>query len=139
MSTRSRSESSLDKVNNRINVTPLADVMLVLLIIFMVVTPLLKPDVAVQVPEADYPKDHPGDESTLVLSMRSDGSFFVNRDPIQEASLFSTLSEKMQHRDEKALYIKADETLDYGEVLGIMDLCRRTGAHEVALITRERK
>jgi biopolymer transport protein ExbD len=139
MSSISRAESALDKVNNRINVTPLADVMLVLLIIFMVVTPLLKPDVSVAVPEASHPRDHPGGESTLVLSMRGDGTFFLNRDPIDESRLYAALSEKIEDRAEKALYIKADESLDYGRVLEIMDVCRRAGADEVALITRQRK
>jgi biopolymer transport protein ExbD len=111
--------------------------MLVLLIIFMVVTPLLKPGVDVRVPEAEHPREHPGDETTLVLSMREDGALFLNRDRIEEAEMSSRISTLMELRTEKVLFLKVSELLDYGRVLSMMDTCRRAGVAEVALITRD--
>jgi biopolymer transport protein ExbD len=126
-------------LNDSINVTPLADVMLVLLIIFMVVTPMLGLGVDVGVPEAEYPEEHPGDEQTLVLSVGGDGTLFLNRAEIQERDLLAALSSRLASRTEKVLFLQANELLDYGRVLAVMDVCRRAGAEEVALITRERK
>jgi biopolymer transport protein ExbD len=124
-------------LKDQINVTPLADVMLVLLIIFIVVTPLLKPGVDVRVPEAGHPSEHPGDETTLVLSMREDGALFLNRDRIEEADVSSKLATLMELRTEKTLFLKVSELLDYGRVLSMMDTCRRAGVTEVALVTRD--
>jgi biopolymer transport protein ExbD len=124
-------------LNERINVTPLADVMLVLLIIFMVVAPLLGPGVEVKVPMAENPREHPADESTLVLSMREDGALFLNQDPIAESEVPSTITSMMDRRSDKTMFLKAGESLNYGRVLEMMDLCRRAGADELALVTRD--
>jgi biopolymer transport protein ExbD len=125
------------RLNDQINVTPLADVMLVLLIIFMVVTPMLKPDVEVRVPKAENPRERPGGEDKLVLSMREDGTFFLNRDEIAEEDLFAKLASSLEPRADKTLFLKASELLDYGRVLEMMDLCRRAGVRELALVTRD--
>ena len=125
------------RLNDQINVTPLADVMLVLLIIFMVVTPMIKPGIDVRVPEAENPREHPADDTTLVLSMREDGSLFLNRDPIAEREVSSMLSSLMERRTDRTLFLKASAFLDYGRVLAMMDLCRRAGVSEVALVTRD--
>lgn len=126
-----------ERLNGQINVTPLADVMLVLLIIFMVVTPLIKPGVDVTVPRAENPEEYPGDDSTLTLSMREDGSIFLNRDRVTEEEVASTLSSLLERRTEKSLFLKASEALDYGRVLAMMERCHDAGALEVALVTRD--
>ena len=115
-----------------INVTPLVDVMLVLLIIFMVVTPLIKPGVDVRVPEAENPREHPADDTTLVLSMREDGSLYLNRFPIAERDVSSMLSSLLERRTDRTLFLKASAVLDYGRVVEMMDLCRLAGVTEVA-------
>ena len=125
------------RLNGQINVTPLADVMLVLLIIFMVVTPMIKPGVDVTVPDAENSEEHPGDETTLVLSMREDGTLFLNRHRIAEAEVSSKLSSMLERRVDKTLFLKASEGLGYGRVLAMMDICRRAGVVEVALVTRD--
>jgi biopolymer transport protein ExbD len=130
---------SLAALNDQINVTPLADVMLVLLIIFMVVTPMLKPGVDVGVPPADYSTQHPGDDRVLVLSIRGDGGLLLNAVELDEVDLLPALSSSLADRAEKVVYIQANELLEYGRVLAVMDACRRAGAVEVALVTRERK
>ena len=125
-------------IKHDINVTPLADVMLVLLIIFMVITPLLDPGVEVQVPEAEHSTEHPEDEETLVLSLRGNGSIYLNEDVLTESDLLPTLTSELGSRRNRVLYLKANELLDYGSVLEVMELCRRAGADEVALITRRK-
>lgn len=124
------------RLSAEVNVTPLADVMLVLLIIFMVVTPMLKPDVDVRVPRAENPRERPGGETTLVLSMREDGSLFLNRDEIVERDIPSKLASLLEGRAKKMLFLKASELLDYGRVLEMMDICRGAGVVELALVTR---
>jgi biopolymer transport protein ExbD len=130
---------SSDPLRNEINVTPLADVMLVLLIIFMVVTPMITTGVDVTTPYAEHPVEHPDTARVLVLSLREDGSLHLNHDRIAPEELFGRLSAIMESRSDKVLYVKAAETLDYGDVLGWMDVCRRAGFAEVALVTREKK
>lgn len=90
-----------------------------------------------RVPEAEHPREHPGDETTLVLSMREDGALFLNRDEIAEAEVASKLASLMELRAEKTLFLKASELLDYGRVLEMMDICRRAGVVELALVTRD--
>ncbi|GMR23352.1 MAG: protein TolR [Acidobacteriota bacterium] len=121
-----------------INVTPLADVMFVLLIIFMVVTPMMRSGVDVDVPEAEHSTEHPdNNEETLVLSLKGDGSLYLNQDEISDGALLTTLSATLSERTDKVLFLKANEVLDYGYVLEMMHRCRTAGATEVALITRE--
>ena len=132
-----QAENGSPSLRSSINVTPLADVMLVLLIIFMVVTPMMGSGVEVQVPEARHSTEHPDTEATLVLSLKSDGSLYLNADRIPETGLSEALLATLATRTDKTLFLRASETLDYGFVLEMMDRCRRAGAIEVALITRE--
>lgn len=130
-------DDSHPSLRSSINVTPLADVMLVLLIIFMVVTPMMGSGVEVQVPEAEHSTEHPDNEDTLVVSLKSDGSLHLNAELIPETELLPTLTSTFAGRADKTLFLQASEVLDYGYVLEMMDRCRQAGASEVALITRE--
>jgi biopolymer transport protein ExbD len=123
------------KVKADINVTPLADVMLVLLIIFMVITPMLQKGVDVKLPEAEYPTDHPDNEDTVTVAVRIDNTVYINMVPVAESELPTRLNEAFENKSEKVLFLKADEGLDYGDVLRVMDLCRDGGADEIGLIT----
>ena len=116
-------------LRSSINVTPLADVMLVLLIIFMVVTPMMRSGVDVQVPEAEHSTEHPDNEETLVLSLKGDGSLYLNEDKIPEDDLLPALTSILSERNDKVLFLKANEVLDYGYVLEMMDRCRTGGRH----------
>jgi biopolymer transport protein ExbD len=118
-----------------INVTPLCDIMLVLLIIFMVVTPMLQKGVDVKLPPAAYGVDHPDNEDTVTLAVRVDGQIFLDMMPVPRSDAVTSIREKFDVRTDKTIFLKADENLDYGEVLQVMDLCREGGVEEIALIT----
>lgn len=118
-----------------INVTPLCDIMLVLLIIFMVVTPMLQKGVDVKLPPAAYGADHPDNEDTVTLAVRVDGQIFLDMMPVPRSDVVTSIRDKFDVRTDKTIFLKADENLDYGDVLQVMDLCREGGVEEIALIT----
>jgi biopolymer transport protein ExbD len=109
--------------------------MLVLLIIFMVITPLLQKGVDVKLPTAEFPSDHPDNEAAITVAVRKDNTVYVNMVPIAESELPTKLSEEFEGKTERILFLKADEALEYGDVLRVMDLCRDAGADEIGLIT----
>ena len=99
-------------LRSTINVTPLADVMLVLLIIFMVITPLLGNSVEVDVPASRHSSEHPEDDETLILSLKGDGSIFLNRDANTREELSSALPAALSGRTEARLFLKVDQLID---------------------------
>ena len=135
MGMRSSSKTSL---NSNINVTPLADVMLVLLIIFMVITPLLNKGVDLKLPEAQFSSDKPDNEDVVNVAIILDNTIYLNLVPIAESELVTKLSEAFEGKAEKILFLKADEGLEYRDVMRIMELCRDGGADEIGLITEKK-
>ena len=126
-------------LNSNINVTPLVDVMLVLLIIFMVVTPMLQKGVDVVLPVAEYPTDHPDNESVVTLAVKRDRTLYLDMIPVPRTDLLAKVREKFDTRAEKVLFLKADEALEYGAVLEVMDIAREGGVEEIGLITELRR
>ncbi len=124
-----------------INVTPLADVMIVLLIIFMVVTPLLQKGVDVTLPAASNTKERKDEPKTITVAITKDKRTFLNGVVLpNQADLTAQVKSRLDELPEgnKVVYLKADAALDYADVMKIMDLCREAGVEEVALIA-ERK
>jgi len=122
------------------NVTPMIDVMLVLLIIFMVVAPALMAGFNATPPEGVNLKDHPEDEQTdQVLGIDRDGQYYLNKRQINNQDLAPMLKKIFDARTEdKILYVKADKTLDYGKVLDAIDLASKNGVRVVGMISDQR-
>ena len=124
-----------------INVTPMADIMIVLLIIFMVITPMLQKGVDVRLPLAANTKERKDEQKSITVAVKRDKTTFVNgikKDT--PADLVKNIRERLEEMADtaKVVYLKGDENLPYSEVMKVMDLCREAGVEEVALIA-ERK
>jgi biopolymer transport protein TolR len=123
------------------NVTPMVDVMLVLLIIFMVVAPALLAGFNADPPQAQNIKDHPEDDKTdQVLGIDKDGNYYLNKKPIKFEDIGSTLKHVYvdQTRDDYIMYFKADKNLDYSKVLDAMDLAMKNGVRVVGMISDQK-
>ena len=124
-----------------INVTPMADIMIVLLIIFMVITPMLQKGVDVRLPQAGNTKERKDEPKSIVVAIKKDSTTYLGSAKLEnQAELLPQVKERLQDLPEGAriIYLKADEQLPYSEVMKVMDLCREAGVEEIALIA-ERK
>ncbi len=119
------------------NVTPMVDVMLVLLIIFMVVAPTLLDGFRAEPPKAVNVKDHPLDSADVVLGIDAAGRYFLNKKPVAEADLGSRLQSMYHAGRDPILYLKADRELDYSKVLAAVDIARKNGVSLVGMVTAE--
>ena len=126
-------------VKSDINVTPLVDVMLVLLIIMMLVAPLLQQGVSVKLPEASNYTDKPETSDQTVIAIDTEKHIYLNAKFIKEEDLGTRLTELLENKKEKVLFIKADEGVDYSAVMGMMDQLRKAGIEDVGLITERKK
>ena len=122
------------------NVTPMIDVMLVLLIIFMVVAPALMAGFNATPPEGVNLKDHPEDEQTdQVLGIDREGQYYLNKKPIKNDELPTLLKKIYDVRQiDKILYLKADRTLDYSKVLDAIDIASKNGVRVVGMISDQK-
>ena len=123
------------------NVTPMVDVMLVLLIIFMVVAPALLAGFNADPPQAQNIKDHPEDDKTdQVLGIDKDGNYYLNKKPIQADDVGPTLKRIYVDtpRDDYIMYFKADKGLNYSKVLDAMDIAMKNGVRVVGMISDQK-
>src|SRR3954470_19479088 len=123
------------------NVTPMIDVMLVLLIIFMVVTPALLAGFTADPPIAQNIKDHPEDDKTdQVLGIDKDGNYYLNKKPIKQDDVGPALKHIYvdQTRDDAIMYLKADKNLDYSKVIDAMDVAMKNGVRVVGMISDQK-
>jgi biopolymer transport protein TolR len=119
------------------NVTPMVDVMLVLLIIFMVVAPALLAGFNAEPPQVQNIKDHPEDDQTdQVIGIDKDGNYYLNKKPIRSEDVATALHQHyvVNPPEDKTLYIKADKNLDYSKVLDLLDIAMHNGVVVAALI-----
>jgi biopolymer transport protein ExbD len=138
MDTRGDNRPAGRSLNSEINITPLVDVMLVVLIIFIVVTPLLQEGVAVDLPAARNVVDAgAGRNQTLTVVLQDDGQILLGTDPVEAVDLTGALQAAHWTHPERPLCIKADRNLPYGEIKRILIASRAAGFRDVSLIARE--
>ena len=126
-------------VKSDINVTPLVDVMLVLLIIMMLVAPMLQQGVSVKLPTAENTIDKPEQQGQTVLAISKDKTIYLNAKPVQDNDLTRRISELLENKTDKIVLIKADEEVEYSAVMNAMDQLRQAGIEDIGLVTEKRK
>jgi biopolymer transport protein TolR len=129
-------------VNADINVTPMADIMLVLLIIFMITTPLLQTGITVNLPKAKNPLDAPEADAkdAVVVALNREGRIFLAKSPVSEGDLLDFLAKRFSSGEvNKTIFLKADQAVAYGRVVQIVDQCRKSGVERIGLMTEKEK
>ncbi|HMG86387.1 MAG TPA: biopolymer transporter ExbD [Terracidiphilus sp.] len=134
-----RNEGS--KVNSNINVTPMVDVMLVLLIIFMVITPMLQNKVAVDMAKVENPTPMPDadKEDAIVVAITRDGGVFMGQNKVATSELGTMVRDKLADTPGKEIFIRADARAQFRAVEDAIDAVRTAGVDEVGLLTNKRE
>jgi biopolymer transport protein TolR len=134
-----RNEGS--KVNANINVTPMVDVMLVLLIIFMVITPMLQNKVAIDMARVSNPTPMPDadKEDAIVVAITRDGGVYLGQDKIATSELGVKVRDKLADTPGKTIYVRADARAQFRAVEDAIDAVRTAGVDEVGLLTQKRE
>lgn len=134
-----RNEGS--KVNSNINVTPMVDVMLVLLIIFMVITPMLQRGQSVDLAKTNNPIQMPDadKEDALIVAVMRDGRVFFDTQQVGPEELTNKVKERVQNRVNKTVYVKADARAKYKAVVDVVDDVRSAGVDQLGLLTEQRR
>jgi len=129
---------SKGSVKSDINVTPLVDVMLVLLIIMMLIAPMLQQGVAVQMPEAANTGEKPDTQDQTVVAIDSRGAFYVNAIPVAPDDLVPRVQRVLEDKKEKIVYLKGDKDAKYSAIMDAMDAFRKAQIENIALITEKK-
>ena len=125
------------KVNSNINVTPMVDVMLVLLIIFMVITPMLNNKINVDLPKADAAvvMDDANKEDAVTVAVTRDGRIWLGADQIQPDDMGAKIASKLENKTSKEVYLRADSRATYSKVMDAVDGIRAAGVSQLGLLT----
>jgi len=127
-------------LNNEPNVVPMIDIMLVLLIIFMIMQPLMRKAVDLQLPDPEpavSTNNQPTDQ--IVLEVFADGAFAVNKEPLTKERLLARMTEIYENRPDKILFVKADPTVIYQDVIYAMDVARGAGVKVIGIPPKDTK
>ena len=129
------------QVRAEINVTPLVDVVLVLLIIFMVITPMLQKGVSVDLAKVNSPEAMPDadKEDALIVAVMRDGQIFFGNDKIAPDQLTQKVKDRLTSRVDKRVYVRADARAKYGSVVEVVDNVRSAGVDDLGLLTEQKK
>jgi biopolymer transport protein TolR len=125
------------KVNSNINVTPMVDVMLVLLIIFMVITPMLNNKVNVDLPKAAAAvvMEDANKEDAVVVAVTRDGKTFLGQDRVNMDDIGTKISAKLENKTDKEVFLRADSRANYGKVMDTIDGIRTAGVSQLGMLT----
>jgi len=136
-----RGKKKVAGVNSDINVTPMVDVMLVLLIIFMVITPMLQKGVSVTMAKTDNPIKMPeaDKEDAMIVAIMRDGKIYLNSDVVSLDALTDKVKDRLSNKPDKRMFVKADAGAKYGDVVAVVDGVRSAGVDQLGLLTEERK
>ncbi len=129
------------KVNSNINVTPMVDVMLVLLIIFMVITPMLQNKVQIDMAQVVNPQSMPDadKDDAIVVAVTRDGRVFLGQNLVDPSQLGSLVRDKLADKTDKTIYVRADARAQYKAVEDAIDDVRTAGVEEVGLLTQKKE
>ncbi len=130
-------DQSDDVVLADINVTPLVDVMLVLLIIFMITAPMLHQGIEVALPKAEADAMQFKIDDPLVLSVNRDGLVYLQDQPVHPSQLMERLTPILDARGDEVVFLKADRDLSYGQVIEVLDILNRGGVQQVGMVTEK--
>jgi biopolymer transport protein TolR len=133
-----------DEYNSEINVTPMVDVMLVLLIIFMIVTPLLQQGVSVNLPRDMRSPDEDADiakDTSVIVAIPDNNNFYIGKDQYPLTTLGDKIKEKMKDKtpDKRIVYIKSGVDVDYGKVVEAIDTIRKQDIDKIGLVADKKK
>ena len=133
-----------DEYNSQINVTPMVDVMLVLLIIFMIVTPLLQSGVTVNLPKDLNTPEEDSEitkDTSVVISIPDNNNFYIGKDPFPITSLGEKIQSMMKDKapDKRIVYIKSGVEVDYGTVVEAIDVIRKQDIDKIGLVADKKK
>ncbi|HEX2328284.1 MAG TPA: biopolymer transporter ExbD [Candidatus Angelobacter sp.] len=129
------------KVNSNINVTPMVDVMLVLLIIFMVITPMLQHGQSVDLAKTVNPIQMPDadKEDALLVAVMKDGRIYFDTQQVGPEELTNKVKERLQNRVDKRVFVKADARAKYKSVVEVVDNVRSAGVDQLGLLTEQKR
>src|SRR5688500_2645340 len=139
LSANSLGKLSKGALTSDINVTPLVDVCLVLLIIFMVVTPMLQKGVPVNLPVTEAPEKTPDTEKQLQISVKADGSVYLGPNVVRKDQVEAQLKEIFERTPDREIAVKGDRLVKYGDVLDVLKASRDVGFNDVGLIAQPKK
>ncbi|MEE8277951.1 MAG: ExbD/TolR family protein [Thermoanaerobaculia bacterium] len=129
------SDDSQDSVLADINVTPLVDVMLVLLIIFMITAPMLHHGIEVALPKVEADAIPLRIDDPLILSINRDGLIYLQEEPVHPSQLMERLTPILRARGHEAVFLKGDRELAYGRVMEVLDVLNQGGVRQVGMVT----
>jgi biopolymer transport protein ExbD len=123
------------------NVVPMADIMLVLLIIFMVVTPMLQKGVSVDMAKVDNPRDmkDADKDDAIIVAVTRDDNIFLGNNKITKEDITGQIKDLISNRLDKTIYVKSDGRAKYGTVVGVVDEIRSAGVDQIGLLTEKTK
>ncbi len=124
-------------VSADINVTPLVDVMLVLLVIFMVTAPMLSAGVPIDLPESDASAIHEDDQGPIEVTLAANGDIYIGETKVTQERMIELLTSMTKEQPDRRIFLRADKVIDYGRVMTVLGAMNGAGFKKIALITQQ--